>query len=190
MNESKESIIKASLSLFMNNSYAGVSMRDILSKAGLSRGAFYHYFESKEACFEECVRYYLTQVTHPEPADYTGVGLKAFLEENLTRISGMSGTASMAQKILFFNDAIKIIPNFVVYMERRNTEELAVWAKVIENAIKAGEIKGNIPAGEIAALFITQCDGILVTRGMTTDYKAGYAEVKKQWSNLYSLIKK
>ena len=190
MNESKENIIKVSLSLFMRNSYAGVSMKDILSKAGLSRGAFYHYFESKEACFKECVKYYLAQVTHPEPAEYTGISLKDFLKDNIKRMSHMSNEISVLEKLLFFNEAFKIIKDFAKYMEQRNMEELAMWTKVVENAAKTGEIKKNISAKEIAALFITQCDGILLMHSVAMDNKKVYGEVEKQWNNLYSLIKK
>ena len=191
MNESKENIIKASLSLFVRNSYASVSMKDILDKAGLSRGAFYHYFESKEACFEECVKYYLTQVTHSESID-TEMSLKTFLKENIKRMSHLTDMVSFPDRLLFFNEAIKIIPDFTKYMERRNDKELADWTKIVEKAAKKGEITNRISADEIAALFIAQCDGILVTSCMVSGKNAykGYKEVEKQWNNLYSLIKK
>jgi AcrR family transcriptional regulator len=190
MNESKENIIKASLSLFLHNSYASVSMNDILDKAGLSRGAFYHYFKSKEACFEECVKYYLTQVTHPETADHTQMSLKMFLKENIKRIYNIADMMiSLPDRLLFFSEAIKIMPDFIAYMKRRNANELAEWTKIIERAVKSGEISDRISAKEIAALFIAQCDGILVTRGMVLE-KNTYTEVEKQWNNLYSLIKK
>ena len=189
MNDSKENIIKVSLSLFLRNSYASVSMKDILNKAGLSRGAFYHYFESKEACFKECVKYYLAQVTHPEP-EYAGISLKDFLEDNIRRMMHTSNEISVIERLLFFNEAFKIITDFAKYFEHRNMEELAMWTRVVENAVKTGEIKKNIPAKEIASLFITQCDGILLTNSAATDKKRGYAKVEKQWNNLYSLIKK
>ncbi|MCL2026089.1 MAG: TetR/AcrR family transcriptional regulator [Leptospirales bacterium] len=191
MNESKENIIKASLSLFMRNSYASVSMKDILDRAGLSRGAFYHYFESKEACFEECVKYHLAQVTHPEIVDYAEMSLEMFLKENIRRMSNLMDMVSFPDKLLFFSEAIKIIPDFAVYMKRRNEKELADWTKIIKGAIKKGEITDRIPADEMAALFIAQCDGILVTRGIVLDKDVhNYAEVEKQWGNLYLLIKK
>ena len=191
MNESKENILKSAFYLFLHNNYEGVSMRDILNKVGLSRGAFYHYFESKQACFEECVKYYLTQVTHPEPADYTGITFKMFMEDNLKRLANMVDMVNVPNKLLFYTDVIRIIPDFKEFLERRNEEEVAVWAKVAKHAIKTGEIRGDIPAEEIAALFITQADGIFVMGSATMmDYDRGYAEVVKQWNNLYSLIKK
>jgi AcrR family transcriptional regulator len=189
MNKSKENIIKASLELFLNNSYAGVSMRDILHKAGLSRGAFYHYFESKEACFEECVKYYLAQVTHPEPPDYTTISLKAFLEDNIHRMSHISDSISTLDRLLFFNEAIKVIPDFSRHMEERNAGELAVWTKVVESAMETGEISSHIAASELAAMFISQCDGILMMNSVTMSNNK-HTEVEKQWNNLYSLIKK
>ena len=189
MNESKEKIIKAALFLFLHNSYADVSIRNILINAGVSRGAFYHYFVSKEACFEECVKYYIAMATQPEPSDYADVSLKAFIEDNIRRMSRMTNMPSLPEKLLFLSEAVKIIPDFVGYMEQRNANEITTWEKVIENAIDAGEIRDSIPADELAVLFIAQCDGIMIMRGMTMEHKDGCAEVEKQWSNLYSLLK-
>jgi len=188
MNESQEHILKTSLDLFLHSGYANVSMKDILDKAGFSRGAFYHYFESKETCFKECVQYYLSRVTHPEPADYTGVSLKIFLEDNLRRMAETANEINVWDRFRFFNEASKIISDFAAYMGQRNARELAVWTRVIENAVNAGEITERIPAGEAASLFIAQCDGILVTLGMSANAD-GRAVVARQWDNLYTLLK-
>ncbi|MFH0989670.1 MAG: helix-turn-helix domain-containing protein [bacterium] len=55
MSDSKEHILKASFCLFLHKSFKEVTMNEIVKAIGLSRGAFYHYFESKEQLFVEVI---------------------------------------------------------------------------------------------------------------------------------------
>ena len=46
--ETKESLERAALHLFLRNGVDGTSMRDLVKQAGFSLGAFYNHFENKE----------------------------------------------------------------------------------------------------------------------------------------------
>jgi AcrR family transcriptional regulator len=48
----RERIVAVARKLLANRGYAGVSIEDVLEKTGISRGALYHHFDSKEALFE------------------------------------------------------------------------------------------------------------------------------------------
>ncbi|MDR3129397.1 MAG: TetR/AcrR family transcriptional regulator [Tannerellaceae bacterium] len=52
MKEVKEHILKTALTLFLQKSFKEVIMNDIVEKTGMSKGAFYHYYSSKEKVFE------------------------------------------------------------------------------------------------------------------------------------------
>jgi len=52
----KKEILDAALSLFMVRGYGGTSVNDILAATGLSKGAFYHHFASKEVMLEALVQ--------------------------------------------------------------------------------------------------------------------------------------
>lgn len=58
----KESIVRAALELFSQNSYARVSIDDVASRAGVSKGAIFHYFSSKIALAEEALKQLLGEV--------------------------------------------------------------------------------------------------------------------------------
>ncbi|MHA7649549.1 TetR/AcrR family transcriptional regulator [Mycobacterium sp. ML4] len=45
-------VLDQALTLFLERGYANVSLNDLLTMAGTSKGAFYHYFPSKEALVE------------------------------------------------------------------------------------------------------------------------------------------
>ncbi len=49
--ETKARILDASVKLFSNHGYNTSSVDDICAEAGVSKGAFYHHFESKQALF-------------------------------------------------------------------------------------------------------------------------------------------
>lgn len=52
----KEAIMKAAEQLFFEKGYAETSIQDILATLSISKGGFYHYFESKNALLEEICR--------------------------------------------------------------------------------------------------------------------------------------
>lgn len=49
--ETRLRIIEAAIKLFSNRGYNKASVEDICQEAGISKGAFYHHFESKQALF-------------------------------------------------------------------------------------------------------------------------------------------
>jgi TetR/AcrR family transcriptional regulator, transcriptional repressor for nem operon len=56
-NAKRSEILKIALSLVYSKGYEQMTIQDILDGLSISRGAFYHYFESKEALLEALVEY-------------------------------------------------------------------------------------------------------------------------------------
>src|SRR5574342_878463 len=49
--ETRTKILEAAITLFSNRGFSAASVDDICAEAGVSKGAFYHHFESKQALF-------------------------------------------------------------------------------------------------------------------------------------------
>jgi AcrR family transcriptional regulator len=49
--ETQARIIEAAIKLFSNRGFNAASVDDVCAEAGVSKGAFYHHFESKQALF-------------------------------------------------------------------------------------------------------------------------------------------
>src|SRR5512139_2032486 len=49
--ETRSRILEAAIKLFSNRGYNKASVDDICAEAGISKGAFYHHFESKQGLF-------------------------------------------------------------------------------------------------------------------------------------------
>src|SRR5580658_150435 len=56
----RDRLIESARYLFWERGFAGTSMADLLSHAGVNSGSFYHFFESKEALLRAVLDTYLT----------------------------------------------------------------------------------------------------------------------------------
>src|SRR6185436_13028677 len=57
--ETRDRLIESARYLFWERGFAGASMADLLSHAGVNSGSFYHFFESKEALLRAVLETYL-----------------------------------------------------------------------------------------------------------------------------------
>lgn len=55
--QTREDILRAAGRLFRQHGYNGVGIETIMQEAGLTRGGFYHHFESKQNLFAEVLRW-------------------------------------------------------------------------------------------------------------------------------------
>jgi AcrR family transcriptional regulator len=60
-------LLGAAREVFERDGFLNARISDIASAAGLSQGAFYHYFESKEQVFREVAEEQERRLTEPEP---------------------------------------------------------------------------------------------------------------------------
>ena len=51
--DTKSRILKAASSLFSSHGYSGTTLDDIITASGITKGAFYHYFKSKDSLCQE-----------------------------------------------------------------------------------------------------------------------------------------
>lgn len=85
-NSTKERILQEALKLFAQNGYGGTSMSDIANKSGITKGALYKHYASKQEIFdsivermnqmdqERIIQYQLPEGTIPKvAADYKSI---------------------------------------------------------------------------------------------------------------------
>ncbi|RQD73841.1 MAG: TetR/AcrR family transcriptional regulator [Candidatus Syntrophonatronum acetioxidans] len=56
--DTKQEFLRTALELFHEKGYEKATIQDIIDKMGVSKGAFYHYFESKEDVIEKIAKEY------------------------------------------------------------------------------------------------------------------------------------
>lgn len=55
---SKQKIAETAFQLFTQNGYKATSIAQLVTNSGLSKGAFYHYYKSKQAVYEYIIDFY------------------------------------------------------------------------------------------------------------------------------------
>src|SRR5699024_12493651 len=63
MNDKKLNLIKSGMKLFAAKGYHQTSIQEIATDAGISKGGFYLYFQSKEDFIATAVQYFHTEIS-------------------------------------------------------------------------------------------------------------------------------
>ena len=111
--ETREKLIHAARKLFVEHSYAGTGTPEIVSAAGLTRGALYHHFADKQALFRAVVEREAEQVAEEieaktgltlSPLEALIEGGRAFLEAmavpGRTRLLLLDGPAVLGRAVM------------------------------------------------------------------------------------------
>ena len=201
MNDTKEHIILLASKLFLQKNFKEVTMKELVNVTGLSKGAFYHYFKSKEQLFFEVLQYFFSCVNH----DYESYSHESFYKFyhdyvkgtiNLSNkyISKFDGEEDKGRfTINYFTlifDALKLYPEYRKLMIQGINREIEIWAKRIEKARLEGEIRTVMTDQELAKTFMYLSDGVAMhmmmqtptVEEMTTPYLV-------LWDKLYEQIK-
>lgn len=193
----REMIIRKALNLFMVKGYKDVSLNDIVKEVGLTKGAFYHHFSSKEELFRVILDLYLIEQGENSFNDLPKENLWQFMTSYLEKfsmivnnlVSEMSNSATGVSFLNMAFDAMKLLPDFSEKVSRVHQIERNVWVEVIRNAKKRGEITTTINDLQLAKMFVAINDGIGIHLMLENKYFEMHGHIFNQWSNLYHLIK-
>ncbi|MCW1927792.1 TetR/AcrR family transcriptional regulator [Bhargavaea beijingensis] len=127
MNETKKRIIEAAITLFTEKGFHGTPIQEIAVQAGISKGAFYLHFKSKDALQVEIFRYY-TSLIQEEMERAVAPGLSA--EENFRRQTEVQ-IAQMQRHIDFIimvirEQAFSLNPELIRFIEELRVSQ-ADW---------------------------------------------------------------
>lgn len=67
MKETRHALIESAFELFLAKGYHATTFRELVERTGLSKGAFYHYFDGKESIYREVLFHFFVEAL-PGPA--------------------------------------------------------------------------------------------------------------------------
>jgi TetR/AcrR family transcriptional regulator, transcriptional repressor for nem operon len=201
MNETKLHILKIAFKLFVQKNFKEVTMQDIVKETGLSKGAFYHYFESKEQLFLEVVNFfYLSDeindynvLRHTSLKDFY-LSYIEFLQNFLAYIKRAVDVEEDAyNNINYFTlvfDALHRFPDFKQKSKEGHEKDTNFWIEAIEKAIANGEIMPKMPTKYIAQVFIQSIDATFIHAILEGKLFEAISNIKDLWDNFYELLKR
>jgi AcrR family transcriptional regulator len=198
MSETKEFILKTAFSLFLQKSFKEVTMNEIVNATGLSKGAFYHYFKSKEMLFIEVINsfYFDKMVIDFEKLNHNS--LKEFysdyvnevkqLIKNFKMFLNIDDAGANINYITLMFDALKLFPGFRDRIKEEQKKEMDTWTTVIKNARGKKEFCSPMSDEQIARMFIYSNDGIGLYLLLNGNFDSAYSEMLNLWDNFYKEI--
>lgn len=199
MKDTKEHILKVSFSLFLQKSFKEVTMKEIVEKTGMSKGAFYHYFDSKEQIFLEIIQYAFSSMIDVDYSRFNQKSLHGFYRDYIDYLNrsyeAFKNTDDTGRSFDFnyyslIFDAIRLFPDFKDKMLLSSEVELKAWESVIAAARKAGEIQSSMSNEQIANVFIHTNSGIGMNNMMIGRSDTTASSLLTLWDSFYDQIKK
>jgi hypothetical protein len=200
MIDTKEHILKIALNLFLQKNFKEVTMKEIVDKTGLSKGAFYYYFESKEKLFAEVIDHIVSSLMNFDFDKYSKSTFYEFYHARANNSNPLKEIKINNRKedndsiftpnfyILVF-DAMNLIPGFKKKMEDNTKKEISEWSQVIKKAKESGEIKSTMTDRQIAMIFVSTSDGVAVNLIFGGKYENLKKELLSLWDGFYNSLK-
>ena len=161
----RQQILDAARTCFLRDGFHGTSMQDLFAEAGLSSGAVYGYFASKDevivAIAEENLRDIVAMihtVATTQPDQSIGATMAGIFESVRVRHAqeGLAGLAVLVWAEALRNDDLRAKLTALLKQLR------ADLAKAVREHQRAGNITSAVKADAIAGLLISTVPGYIV----------------------------
>lgn len=169
-----EEILQAAVRVFVRKGLDGATMQDIAAEAGLSAGALYRYFDSKEhlvrAVFEDCERQNQTLFAQALASATTPVD--ALILAGRVVWDGFRQPGALEQftlNLAAMLAASRDADGFEDEYRRRHSSVAEQMADIIRQSQAAGELDADVDADGLALTLLACVEGVRVlyveTRG-------------------------
>jgi len=170
-------------------------MNEIVAASGLSKGAFYHHFRSKERLFVEVINTFFFDQMMIDYGKLSTNSLRDFYHDYALQLKktlivfneyvNLSDTKANVNTLTMVFDALNLFPGFRDKLREAQQIELDAWTAIIAKSRGEGEFSSPMSDEQIARMFIYSNDGItlylLLNGGMDTVDR----EMLTLWDNFY-----
>jgi len=175
-----------------------VTLRELVEKSGLSKGAFYHYFPSKERLFIETTERFLIN-TFKIDLSTKNIDSMTFRDliqryvsegqQNIEQlVKSIGGKVKETNFYMYLFQAMEHYPGFKKKVETFHEEEINFIKKFLDMAKDRKEIKNSIDTADTAQLIHTLMHGISVISNFSVKSTETKKFAERMLKNLYSLI--
>jgi AcrR family transcriptional regulator len=188
--DTREYILKTALHLFMENGYKGTSYQDLIKKTGLSKGAIYHHFKSKDDILTSVFEFMYKESTRAilfEPESIVKDKesfIKLYVDIKKAQLDGFKKFLGVKKikfnRFLFFFEAINENDN----LKEFGAEALKYEIKFLERFFIALKKHEKLPKGKDPAL-LAESLHILIEGAGTMKYFTESVVNEEEWIEMY-----
>lgn len=178
--ETRSNILKAAVECFAQHGYAATGVNEICQHAGVTKGAFYHHFPSKQSVFLELFNQWLGELDRQ--LALAGADAPSVPE-------GLLQMAAMAEHV--FDVADKQLPMFLEFWTEARHDPV-IWqamldpyrryrdyfSRIIQAGIKEGSLRPLDP--DVAAQVVVSLAVGLVLQGVLDPKGANWGQVVRE----------
>jgi len=170
---SRRSILEAAADVFGERGYDAASTNDILARAGLTRGALYHHFPSKEAIAAALVEAQGEALVVPDQP----VKLQSVIDLTLTFSRRLQTDAVLRASVRLAVEQ----SSFAASAQRPYNQSVAVVEDLLCQAEKQGELLPGADLPEVAATVVGAFTGLQVMSQAYSNRRDLPARVSALW---------
>ncbi|MDQ8757538.1 TetR/AcrR family transcriptional regulator [Sphingosinicella sp. LHD-64] len=150
-------LLDCAQALFLERGYERTTINDIIGKAGVSKGGFYHHFSSKEEMLEALAARFAEAAVASVQAALETPDLAALFRLNAFLAQARHMKVEDAPQLRAMFDVVFKPENLVLY-HRLNAAVVAVMTPVLVRIIAQGKEEGvfNVPDAQAAAEIVLQ----------------------------------
>jgi AcrR family transcriptional regulator len=174
--KTRDKILDAAEALYMRKSFSETSLNDIVAESGLSKGALYNHFDSKEklivAVYDRFIERTLEQLKTMLGTEFTASQKLELIGEAAFVATADRPRAFQAMNIEFMVAASRM-EALAPRMEARYNETVGILKNTIQEGIDSAEFRDDVNAGEVAAILFAAADGMtfhFATSGVNFDW--------------------
>lgn len=146
-------IREAALELFVRVGYENASVSDIVAAAGVTKGAMYHYFRSKnDLLFDIYDRLLADQ---QERLERIAAGAEPPVERVRAAMADLITTslAALQEAVVFFRSRHLLPPEQQAEVARRRREYEQLFRALVAEAVEDGSLRPDIPDAVVGGVF-------------------------------------
>ena len=153
----RQALVSSARKLFERNGFAATSVQSIVDDAGLTKGAFYYHFVSKEE---------LLRVIHDEYIDHQLAAVQAVLastDDPGEQLRGLIGTAVEAVEhyrshvAVFLGERRFLTEEGFVEVKTKRDQMEDIFFNVVKRGQQTGRIRTDLEAGVVGLGIIGMC---------------------------------
>jgi len=193
--DTRKTLVNEALKMFLTRGYDATSINDISMKCGVTKGAFYHYFKSKDQLFrdvieqisEEYEEFFIREIMSKESFEDFFFAYFSIISYHDKMSSHMGIDMNMVDLVF---DGIKKIPDLRKSIAAIYTGLKEVMITRINSAREDGEIDSSVDPESLALEIIILIEGMILFEVLLQDENPAAGKTDIIAGKIWERIKK